>query len=112
MTAGAAALVIQAHPTWSPMMVKSAMMTTTRNTIGTTSPFEQGAGNIRPNPANDPGLVYNSNARNWIQFLKGLGYQTQGSGLGFGSAPRIRFTTTSSTSRAISANLSCGISRG
>ena len=87
--AGIAALLRQAHPTWSPMMVKSALMTTTRNTIGTTSPFEQGAGNVLPNPANDPGLVYNSGARNWIQFLKGLGYQTQGSGLGYGPAPAI-----------------------
>jgi subtilisin family serine protease len=89
--AGIAALLRQAHPTWSPMMVKSAMMTTARNTIGTTSPFEQGAGNILPDPASNPGLVYDSNARNWVQFLEGLGYQTRGSGLhlGFGSAPAI-----------------------
>ena len=62
--AGVAALLLQAHPDWSPAAVKSALMTTARQSVtgsdGTTAaiPFDYGAGHIVPNDANDPGLVY------------------------------------------------------
>lgn len=62
--AGAAALLLQAHPEWTPSAMKSALMTTARQDIkasaglGDASPFDFGAGHIVPNEANDPGLVY------------------------------------------------------
>ncbi|MCX6058577.1 MAG: S8 family serine peptidase [Chloroflexi bacterium] len=76
--AGLAALIIDAHPDWTPMMVKSAFMTTasqTRNN-GTPiagGPFDYGAGQVVPNSAVDPGLVYNSGFDDWRNFLKGQG---------------------------------------
>ncbi len=85
--AGLAALVLQAHPRWSPMTIKSAMMTTatdTRNADGTVShdPFAQGAGFVAPRSFLDPGLVYDSGVRDWIAFLEGVGIDT-----GTGVAP-------------------------
>ncbi len=65
--AGAAALLKQAHPEWSPSVIKSALMTTARQDLtasdGTSAahPFDYGAGHIVPNDANDPGLVYDVN---------------------------------------------------
>jgi subtilisin family serine protease len=62
--AGVAALLLQAHPDWSPAAIKSALMTTARQDItgedGETDalPFDFGAGHIVPNDAVDPGLVY------------------------------------------------------
>jgi len=62
--AGVAALLLQAHPDWSPAAIKSALMTTARQSLvapdGETpaNPFDFGAGHIVPNAANDPGLVY------------------------------------------------------
>ena len=51
--AGAAALYFGKQPTWSPMAVKSAMMTTSariKNPDGSVSRdyYAQGAGNVRP----------------------------------------------------------------
>lgn len=72
--AGIGALLLDLHPNWSPMMVKSAIMTTAVDTKGgTTSPFDQGAGYTQPNRAGDPGLVYNSGADDWWAFLRGQG---------------------------------------
>ena len=62
--AGVAALIRQAHPDWSPATVKSALMTTARQDItsssgiGVANPFDFGAGHIVPNSAIDPGLAY------------------------------------------------------
>ena len=62
--AGAAALLRQAHPEWSPAAIKSALMTTSRQDIvassglGSANPLDFGAGHIVPNAALDPGLVY------------------------------------------------------
>ena len=63
--AGVAALLKQLHPTWSPMMIKSALMTSgydcsTAEHSDPTCIFGQGAGHIKPNNAADPGLVYNT----------------------------------------------------
>ena len=62
--AGVAALIMQAHPEWSPAAIKSALMTTARRDLvlsdGETQavPFDFGAGHIVPNDAADPGLVF------------------------------------------------------
>lgn len=74
--AGIAALVKSAHPSWSPMMIKSAMMTTasTATNMGNPIPgnyFGYGAGQVVPNSADDPGLVYNSGWLDWLAFLCG-----------------------------------------
>jgi len=69
------ALIKQAHPDWSPMMVKSALMTTAyqKNDY---DPFFWGAGHVDPNKATDPGLVFDSNLDDWLAFLKGQGLFT------------------------------------
>lgn len=74
--AGVAALLKQLHPTWSPMMIKSALMTTGTDVLDgpNNSPtviFGQGAGHIKPNSAADPGLVYNNSFNDWLAFLCG-----------------------------------------
>jgi subtilisin family serine protease len=74
--AGLAALLKQIHPDWSPMMIKSALMTSAGDVIDgpNTNPlviFRQGGGHVAPNKAADPGLVYNSNANDWLAFLCG-----------------------------------------
>ena len=68
--AGVALLLKQAHPDWSPMAIKSAMMTTAYQT-NDYAPFDWGAGHVDPNQAVDPGLVYDSNLTDWLAFLKG-----------------------------------------
>jgi hypothetical protein len=86
--AGLAALLKQAHPTWSPMAIKSALMTTGYDVLDTsistaTRIFRQGAGHVRPNSAVDPGLVYDAGFNDWRAFLKSQGLCNYC----FGSAP-------------------------
>ena len=78
--AGLGALLKDLHPDWSPMMIKSALMTTGTDVLdgGTPAPntnpvliFRQGAGHVAPNSAADPGLVYDSNIIDWLGFLCG-----------------------------------------
>ncbi|MCP2353530.1 subtilisin family serine protease [Nonomuraea thailandensis] len=74
--AGLAALLKDLHPSWSPMAVKSALMTTGRDVRdgpGTDAAvtFAQGAGHVTPNDAADPGLVYDSGIEDWLAFLCG-----------------------------------------
>jgi subtilisin family serine protease len=74
--AGVAALLKQLRPSWTPMMIKSALMTSGYDVLDgpNTNPlviFRQGAGHIRPNSAADPGLVYNSSFNDWLAFLCG-----------------------------------------
>lgn len=77
--AGVAALLRQAHPDWTPAMVKSALMTSAHQDVkkedGTTpaDPFDMGGGHIAPNPAVDPGLVYDAGFADYLQFLCGVG---------------------------------------
>ena len=67
-------------PDWSPMAIKSALMTSGYDVLdgGTPAPntnpvliFRQGAGHVQPNKAADPGLVYDSNWNDWLAFLCG-----------------------------------------
>lgn len=74
--AGVAALLKDLHPDWSPMAIKSAMMTSAGDILDGANTsiltiFKQGAGHIRPNSAADPGLVYDSNIYDWFAFLCG-----------------------------------------
>ena len=74
-TAGIAALLKEAHPDWSPAMLKSALMTTADPNVlkedGATpaTPFDMGAGHLNPNPAVDPGLVYDAGYFDYLGFL-------------------------------------------
>src|SRR5262249_42388731 len=73
--AGVAALLKQLHPTWSPMMIRSALMTTGTDVLDVLPTpsiiFGQGAGHIKPNNARDPGLVYDHGINDWLAFLCG-----------------------------------------
>ena len=87
--AGLAALLKDLHPDWTPMMIKSALMTTAYDVLDgpNTNPiviFRQGAGHVKPNSAADPGLVYNSGWNDWLGFLCGTQLPTSfctGSGI-------------------------------
>jgi hypothetical protein len=69
------ALMHQAHPDWSPMMIKSAFMTTAYQSNDYDA-FNWGAGHVDPNKAVDPGLVFDSGLTDWLRFLKGQGLYT------------------------------------
>ena len=74
--AGIAALLKQLHPKWTPMMIKSALMTSAYDILDgpNTNPlviFRQGAGHIQPNSAAFPGLVYDAGFNDWLAFLCG-----------------------------------------
>lgn len=77
--AGVAALLLQAHPEWTPAMLKSALMTTARqdvtlqNTDFVANPFEFGAGHIVPNDAFSPGLVYDTTEDEYDAVACGIG---------------------------------------
>jgi hypothetical protein len=73
-----AALITQAHPDWSPAMIKSALMTTADQETNqgnplSGTPFDYGAGHAAPNSAADPGLVYDAGFLDWFGFLCGTG---------------------------------------
>ncbi|KAL5974643.1 hypothetical protein ACLOJK_031313 [Asimina triloba] len=78
---GMAAIIKSCNMLWSPAAIKSALMTTatvmdnTGNTIARqpnaspTTPFDYGSGHINSLAALDPGLVYDHNADDIINFL-------------------------------------------
>ncbi len=74
--AGLGALMKDIHPDWSPMAIKSALMTTAYDVLDgpNTNPlviFRQGAGHVKPNSAADPGLVFDSGFTDWLNFICG-----------------------------------------
>ncbi|MGW1345536.1 S8 family serine peptidase [Kribbella sp. NPDC002412] len=82
--AGAAAVLKSKYPNWSPMAIKSALLTTTtdkdtsgqpiQNDSGSpATPFGYGAGLVQPKTAMDPGLVYDSTYEDWTKFVCGSG---------------------------------------
>jgi len=79
--AGISALLAQANPGWSPMAIKSAIMTTafqTRKTgpnagSGFGDPFDYGAGHVNPLAALRPGIVFDSSYADWVRFVCGTG---------------------------------------
>eukprot|EP00250_Pteridium_aquilinum_P021394 c25106_g1_i2 orf=74-2404(-) len=83
---GVAALLRSNHPSWSPAAIRSALMTTayTVDNRGSTiadeatsnisTPFDYGAGHVNPQKAMDPGLVYDINIQDYVDFLCSLNY--------------------------------------
>jgi hypothetical protein len=74
--AGIAALMKELRPRWSPMAIKSALMTTAGDVLDgpNSSPdviFAQGAGHVQPLKAAEPGLVFDSDLHDWLGFLCG-----------------------------------------
>jgi hypothetical protein len=67
--AGFGALLKQAHPGWSPAMIRSALSTTADPAGGNL--FNVGAGLVSPTKAFDPGLVYNAGFNDYLRFLAG-----------------------------------------
>ncbi|XP_047330191.1 subtilisin-like protease SBT5.4 [Impatiens glandulifera] len=83
---GIAALIKKVHPDWSPAAIKSAIMTTARIRDNTgkpmldydgqkATPFSYGAGQVRPNRAINPGLVYDLTINDHLDFLCAIGYK-------------------------------------
>lgn len=102
--AGIGALLVQAHPDWTPAMIKSALMTTAdptgilkENQSTAATPLDQGSGLVQPGSALDPGLVYDAGLFDYAaftcsfgpivfnqascDFLAGLGYSLDASDL-------------------------------
>ncbi|XP_028751987.1 subtilisin-like protease Glyma18g48580 [Neltuma alba] len=78
---GIAGLIKNRHPSWSPAMIKSAIMTTASTTDNTNgpikdeqdgsvaTPFHYGTGYVRPNLAIEPGLVYDLKTSDYLNLL-------------------------------------------
>ncbi|CAH9110956.1 unnamed protein product [Cuscuta epithymum] len=78
---GLAALLKGAHPEWSPAAIRSALMTTAYSsyksraglidvaTANPATPFDFGAGHVDPVTALNPGLVYDINVDDYLNFL-------------------------------------------
>ena len=69
--AGLAAFILGQNPMWTPMAVKSAMMTTAydlKKAAGSpdNDPFAQGAGLVDPTKFFNPGLVITSDEDDWL----------------------------------------------
>ncbi|POO01284.1 Subtilase [Trema orientale] len=84
--ASAIATIIKSYrPSWSPAAIKSAIMTTAtvldntngpigRDPTGTqATPFDHGSGHINPVAAVDPGLIYDFDSHDIINFLCSTG---------------------------------------
>lgn len=90
---GIAALIKAAHPNWSPAAIQSAMMTTANPFDSTGKPIKDmgfdyevatplgiGSGQVDPNRALDPGLIYNATVQDYVNLVCSMGFtpeQTQ-----------------------------------
>ncbi|MEI2777489.1 MAG: S8 family peptidase [Tetrasphaera sp.] len=80
---GLAALLIQKHPNWQPMWIKSAMMTTatTKDNTGApiqraghdATPLDYGNGHVVPKSMFNPGLVYGNRQVDWYKYGCAIG---------------------------------------
>ncbi|GAB2268923.1 hypothetical protein Dimus_003863 [Dionaea muscipula] len=83
---GLAALLKATHPEWSPAAIRSALMTTAytvdnraqtmmdESTGNTSTVMDFGAGHVHPQNAMDPGLVYDMDVYDYIDFLCNSNY--------------------------------------
>nr|XP_043620182.1 subtilisin-like protease 4 [Erigeron canadensis] len=85
MVTGLAALLKEAHPEWSPAMIKSALMTTSDMLNSSGEPIldqqkenaqilSLGCGHVNPLKMFNPGLVYDIHPDDYIGYFFGLGY--------------------------------------
>ncbi|KAF9602789.1 hypothetical protein IFM89_031558 [Coptis chinensis] len=87
---GVAALLKGAHPEWSPAAIRSAMMTTASqldntygqirdngNSLTYATPLAMGAGQIDPNKALDPGLIYDTSAQDYVNHLCSMNFSSK-----------------------------------
>ncbi len=107
--AGAAALLRQANPTWSPYAIKSALMTSAAQTVKLasgatdTNRWGYGSGHLNPNAALETRLVYDSTPFDYLDYYLGaipgwelnLASQTRANVVGVGTLTR-RLTNTGS----------------
>lgn len=73
--AGFGALLLGAHPTWTPDYVKSALMTTATDVYTATGDVDvdnlaTGSGYANPTAANSPGLVFANTPIEWLGFVQ------------------------------------------
>ncbi|KAK8592123.1 hypothetical protein V6N13_062709 [Hibiscus sabdariffa] len=69
---GAAAYVKSFHPTWSPSAIKSALMTTASpmsSGLNSDAEFAYGSGHLNPVKAINPGLIYDADQHDYVNFL-------------------------------------------
>jgi subtilisin family serine protease len=81
--AGAVALLLQQHPTWTPAQVKSALMTTAYqgildlDQVTTADVMTQGSGRIDLSQAGDPGLTFDKPSHSFGMVPQGSGDSVQ-----------------------------------
>jgi subtilisin family serine protease len=118
--AGAAALLKQANPGWSPAAIKSALMTSAASIVKLANgapdlnTWGYGAGHLNPNGALDTQLVYDATAFDYVDYANGaispwnlnLASITRANVIGIGTATRtLKNTGTSAVTYNANATL-------
>jgi Fibronectin type-III domain/Subtilase family len=121
--AGIAALIKQKHPDWSPAAIASAIMTTAQRNdhsnpilaespygLQTATPFDYGSGVIYASRAMNPGLIFDIQFENYVQFLCAVPGVDEGSvkrAVGVNNCPtaRMRWCSDLNTPSVTIANL-------